>query len=224
MAASSRSKASPASSGISIRRRYVLASAPLSRWPAITRANCDNAPATTDAMVRMPAIVTGQSNLPNHGISLQASAASMTSRNQAARSTKSNPLIALVPVSHSRAQPEKDPGSRGHIRRSPDLAPKAHQAAVAERVSICAKATMARFVAADQRRFASSKSVAKSTCSPESISGRLRSSRMFAASGPRVISRAALLRLVAASTAASSPNFGAWIDCRAAVLVGWDEH
>lgn len=42
-------------------------------------------------------------------------------------------VVGMGRVSHSRAQPEKDPGSRGHIRRSPDLAPKAHQAAVAER-------------------------------------------------------------------------------------------
>src|SRR5690606_24949568 len=69
IAASTRSKASPASSGISIRRFWRLSSVSLSIRPAIsrTRCRCENAPAITRPMVNRVNRTAGNSSWPISG-------------------------------------------------------------------------------------------------------------------------------------------------------------
>src|SRR5690606_33841446 len=97
IADSTRSNASPASNGISTCRRWRLASTALSTRPAIsrTRPRCDSAPATTSAIVTMPASVTGHCSRPSSGSSDHSIANSRTARNhaRAMRRTKERLLI-----------------------------------------------------------------------------------------------------------------------------------
>ena len=96
MAASSRSKASPASNGISICRRWRLLNAPLSICPAIrcTRLRCEIAPATTSTIVTIPSSTIGNSSWPINGMLEYSAATSSTARPQtmAMRRTKNRLL------------------------------------------------------------------------------------------------------------------------------------